>query len=383
MDPTEFVTSLDIRTLFRLMFLADVAVCLLLLSYREEAGKAAAIRFFVMARSLHGAACLLISFRGETPLWLSPYMSNIMAFAGLALEVATVARLRRPGWLMLIIPGAIAVAGSLLFIFVARTGADFVGISSTTIGLLFTSGAVALMSAGGRSRLVWLIVAMYLAVGLFSLIRGYGGLLAGMSVDNKTAIQMSALVVSYMYCVGGGVGFLLMLKEDDDDRLRRDAMTDSLTGLLNHRAFFDAARDRLGQTVLSEQPISMLFLDLDHFKAVNDTYGHQAGDEVLRGVTAAIAANLDANSLLGRVGGEEFAVLLSGGPAEAQTAAERLRGAVTTVRLADHPQFSCTVSIGGTVSAPHMEKDLQAIVRRCDLALYEAKRAGRDQAIFH
>ncbi len=193
-------------------------------------------------------------------------------------------------------------------------------------------------------------------------------------------MQVTGLVTSYVYCVGGGVGFLLLLKEETDRKLRRDAATDSLTGLLNHRAFFTAARQRLDGLPL-EASLSLLSIDLDHFKLVNDTYGHPAGDEVLRQVGARLAAHCDEDCVVGRVGGEEFAMLVAGEAEAAREKAERLRQSVMTVRLAEFPDHRCTASIGVATVQGRRSETIHALVRRCDRALYEAKSGGRNRVV--
>lgn len=380
-----FFLTLDLRTLFRLMFLADLVVCLLLLGYREESGKRA-IRHFVLARLMHGLACLLISFRGETPLWLSPYLSNTVLFFGLALEVSVVSRVKSQAPGSLWAPFLIAAAGAVVFVGFTRTAPGFVGLASATIGALFAFGSFALMRTAGSSRVCWTVAAIYCALSTTSLLRAYAGFFAASSLDDRTMAQMSALIAMYLYCVGGGVGFLLMVKEDADVQLRIDAVTDSLTGLLNHRAFFDAARARIEEPHRPMQPLSLLVIDVDHFKSVNDTFGHPVGDEALRSIARSLSVVLGLRALLGRVGGEEFAVLLDMDHGQAVAVAEQLRRAVMETSVEAAPGLTLTVSIGGAhaqaASTPPGWESLQPVVRRCDRALYVAKNNGRNRTVF-
>jgi diguanylate cyclase (GGDEF)-like protein len=121
-------------------------------------------------------------------------------------------------------------------------------------------------------------------------------------------------------------------------------------------------------------------LDVDHFKAINDKYGHHAGDEVLRGLAAACGECLRDADILGRLGGEEFACLLpETSPERALLAAERLRAAVACKRitLADGREIAITISIGVAALAG-TDSNIEAALQRADQALYAAKRAGRD-----
>jgi diguanylate cyclase (GGDEF)-like protein len=173
---------------------------------------------------------------------------------------------------------------------------------------------------------------------------------------------------------------LSMAKERRELEQRVDALTDALTGLPNRRALFEAA-DLLAQGRRAKaEPVSVLLFDLDHFKTTNDTYGHEVGDEVLKLFAATVSARLSGRSVVGRLGGEEFAAILPGmGPAAALSKAEAIRRAFAKSALVvDDLAIGATVSIG---AASHMggSGDLSALFRRADAALYTAKRAGRNR----
>jgi diguanylate cyclase (GGDEF)-like protein len=119
-----------------------------------------------------------------------------------------------------------------------------------------------------------------------------------------------------------------MAKERQEQEQRVDALTDSLTGLPNRRALFEVADAVAQRRILGGTPVSVLILDLDHFKDTNDSYGHSLGDEVLRVLAMTAEKNLKVNSIVGRLGGEEFAAILPGVEAAAAVeAAERVRRA--------------------------------------------------------
>jgi diguanylate cyclase (GGDEF)-like protein len=169
--------------------------------------------------------------------------------------------------------------------------------------------------------------------------------------------------------------------------LEEAANIDGKTGLLNAAAWHTQAERALRRDSRTDGPRGVLVLDLDHFKAVNDTHGHLAGDQVLVAVAAALRAEVRDRDLVGRFGGEEFVVLLSG-PAADETAgleavAERIRRRVADMRLEiptpDGPLTvtGLTVSIGGAV-APAESTDLRTLLQIADTALYAAKRAGRN-----
>ncbi len=156
------------------------------------------------------------------------------------------------------------------------------------------------------------------------------------------------------------------------ERARRDDMT----GMLNREAFFsqlEATRGTLGRGIL-------LIIDADHFKSINDTFGHPVGDAALLEIAAAIAGGVRAGDVVSRIGGEEFAVLLPKATAVvAASIAERIRGSVERIdfRPGSGPAIRLTVSVGGVRCPPDAEtKDL---VRMADEKLYAAKNAGRNR----
>jgi diguanylate cyclase (GGDEF)-like protein len=153
------------------------------------------------------------------------------------------------------------------------------------------------------------------------------------------------------------------------------ASTDPLTGLLNRRSFESAATPLLR----SGRPTAVAMADLDHFKRLNDTYGHEAGDRALRTFARTLRTTLRGNDVVGRLGGEEFAVVLPDcSTDDAVRALEGVRNAlITAIARAGVPPF--TVSIG-VVDASAAD-GLDALTSLADKALYEAKRAGRDRIV--
>ncbi len=159
--------------------------------------------------------------------------------------------------------------------------------------------------------------------------------------------------------------------------LLNQADRDHLTGVLNRAAFYRRASAYSGDAVAS-----VLLADIDHFKAINDLHGHAAGDEALRLVATTLQAALRSDDLLGRVGGEEFAILLAGMPQPlAMAIADRARGAIAalSMRAADGSLISLSISVGVTSYAAG--SPLDAALARADAAMYCAKRDGRNRVM--
>ena len=174
----------------------------------------------------------------------------------------------------------------------------------------------------------------------------------------------------------------LVLRERNRElihELEQQLETDSLTGLKNRDYFIKTARTELERVARYRQPLALLMVDIDHFKQINDTHGHLAGDEVLKSVTLVLSDMVRANDCLARLGGEEFAVLMpQTGLEQAYTAAERLRAAIAQVRCnLQGAEVRPTVSVGIAVAAEGGET-LSSLMRRSDLAMYEAKAQGRN-----
>ncbi|MBS0643407.1 MAG: GGDEF domain-containing protein [Acetobacteraceae bacterium] len=167
-----------------------------------------------------------------------------------------------------------------------------------------------------------------------------------------------------------------------EKQLRRLATTDALTGVLNRAGFMARAQRRLAMNQAARACLTVLMVDVDHFKQINDRWGHEAGDQALKGLADRLRAVVRRRDLLGRLGGEEFAVVLSDtAAADALLVAERLRSAVAASPIRhDDRTISLTVSVG--VAMQHeTDSRIGQIIRRADAALYRAKESGRNRVM--
>ena len=165
------------------------------------------------------------------------------------------------------------------------------------------------------------------------------------------------------------------------EELRRNAETDSLTGIANRRRFHQSLELECMRFTRGRAPLSLLMIDLDHFKDINDQFGHPVGDAVLRNIAQRLLLSLRKTDLLARYGGEEFSVLLPETRVEgAEVIAERLRAAVCHAPVeVEGLSIPISVSIGVSSHATDQEVDSEVLLKKVDLALYRAKAAGRNR----
>ncbi|MGV3553225.1 sensor domain-containing diguanylate cyclase [Rhizobium sp.] len=164
--------------------------------------------------------------------------------------------------------------------------------------------------------------------------------------------------------------------------MKRQATTDGLTGILNRRAFREDAERAISLATRHHESLAMIGFDLDHFKSINDTYGHKAGDEVLVAVTAAVRKELRSADIFGRVGGEEFAVVLPHTDREGViSVAEKLREAIAALEFGFNGKPVKVTASFGLCRLSLVTRDLDALTVNADAALYRAKAEGRNRHV--
>ena len=168
------------------------------------------------------------------------------------------------------------------------------------------------------------------------------------------------------------------------EKAQHQAQTDSLTGLYNHRRFFEMAKLEIRRCTKQQRSLCAMMFDIDFFKQVNDTFGHSTGDQVLTSIAALYRQIFRESDIVGRYGGEEFAVLLPETDIEtAKEAAERIRRGVEEMRFTtDKGAFSISIS-AGIASLCNSCSTLGELLHRADEALYEAKETGRNRVVLH
>jgi diguanylate cyclase (GGDEF)-like protein len=203
----------------------------------------------------------------------------------------------------------------------------------------------------------------------------------GQAIDT-TAFQPMYVEMFSVAMISMNIGFMLMVSRRFQLHLERMASRDGLTGTYTRSAYFDLAGKEIARTRRSGEPLSLLMLDLDNFKKINDRHGHPVGDRVLVDFVQKVNRVLRTQDIFGRYGGEEFSILLPNTPpVDAYRVARRICRLLEGATMTDMPSY--TVSIGTATMLQHEGLDLDAFVRRADQALYQAKNLGKNRVEMH
>lgn len=344
------------------------------------------LRDWVSGYLLLAAGNLLLCLRGGGAASVAvPAGHLLVVWAYLRLHDGTRRFLGRPPLSRSVQSAALAAVALLLGW--TTWGAADVGaravVVAVAVGVLCTDVSRLLWRAITRETWPAVVLAASAFAALAAVKLGQAGL-ASLARSDPGALPFAGHGVGFLATtlatVGTMAGFATLHAQRLVQQLSQLARSDQLTGLLNRRALEEAAAAEVERAARADSPLWVFMIDIDHFKAVNDRHGHQEGDRVLQRVAQALQGALRPYDVLGRYGGEEFAVLLPGlGPPAALAAAERLREAVARP-FAAGGAGPVTVSIGGAAFG-RGERGWGAAVARADAALYEAKSEGRDRVV--
>jgi diguanylate cyclase (GGDEF)-like protein len=206
-----------------------------------------------------------------------------------------------------------------------------------------------------------------------------GSLLRPHDESFTSSVWVTAFSVELILYAIGTVFVIFMLVSDRAVTVHKTAASvDPLSGMLNRRGFTEASNQVIDREAVAGRPVTVLIFDIDHFKSINDRFGHPAGDEILKLFSTVVISNLRISDLSGRIGGEEFAALLACPLEEGVIVAERVREAfeLSNIVCEDGPVVT-TVSIG--VAGGPAGTELDVLLAAADTALYQAKRGGRNR----
>lgn len=379
----EGIVVIDIRTFLLVLGIGNIGFALLMAGYARGPASHPAMRMWALARLVQGAAHLLGWLRPDLP-WVGVALAaNTALIVGTALELAAYCIfLGFKQWRAMLLP---STAMAVLIAYGARAlhlpPAQMVVVMSLLLLVFNLAMAVLLLRPGMHAsvlqRLIgWNVVLFCVAMAARAW-QGMGN--HHLHLFSATGMQSATFIAGYILMIVNGFGFLLLCKEKDDARMVQLATIDSLTGLINRHAFFDRTDSARALASRQRSPIALMMIDIDHFKRINDCFGHATGDEALVLFAATAKARLRDHDIMGRLGGEEFALVLPATDLEgAILAAERLRSTVAAAVLSTGSgPYSMTISVGVVVIDP--QEHINAALARADHALYAAKSGGRDR----
>jgi diguanylate cyclase (GGDEF)-like protein len=377
--------NLDVNTLFLVTIYVEAMLGLLLLFAWVQNSAITAVAWWGSAHLLRAASIVLFGMYGSAPEWVTIDVSNAILFTSFAVTW-TGARVfdgRSPSYIGLF-------GGALLWLGLSRIPAIAHSMDARILISSFIIAGYTWAAAyefwGGRSEPLvsrWPAIFMLFAHGSLFLLRTPLSTVMPWIPDTQVFENVWMTVLSFealLFTIAIAFILLAMAKERTELLHKTASLVDPLTGIPNRRAFLEGTAEMAKRIETERRPAAILLIDLDHFKSINDSFGHALGDRVLQIFAQTAYQNIAPSDLLGRLGGEEFAIALY------DVDRERARDIAEAIRLAfednaaevDGHATAATCSIGIAVSedAPLEMSELMA---RADEALYSAKERGRNR----
>ncbi|CAH0262014.1 Diguanylate cyclase DosC [Massilia sp. Bi118] len=379
---------MDSTTIVLALALGNLAICAALFFFEqphENGGRPAALTAWGWSRQMQAAGWLLLAIGGANivPERLALPVAYGLVIAGVAWEAG--ALWERAGgrrWRSIATPALVLAVGAFLLCY----WIDEIGLRALAASLIlaafYLSAAAALARGWAQASMLRRFLA--LATALLALVVGARGALVLLApsgwgwMSNELLRQLYSAAL-YLLMLLGGFGWLLLGKEDVQDQLARLEVVDPLVDCANRRGFFQVLAPWMALARRPGPPTALVLFDLDQFKRVNDSYGHPAGDVVLRTLVEVCKRQLRDSDQLGRLVGVEFAILLPRTSQEdAAMVAERMRAAIAATKVkTERAMISLTASFG--VTAIRADDSSVTLLARADEALRAAKEGGRDR----
>jgi diguanylate cyclase (GGDEF)-like protein len=386
----EKIFYIDTDSLFAILFWGSVIALVFLVIYRGKnkfTEQKRVLTLLIIARICHIFYYFLVSGRGILPDWLSVNLGCSALLAGFYFEAKGILRIIRENTLFtakllntillvfVVLFNTIEFMAPLAWLRVATVSLSVVAIMAMPVLRMLVSrdAGVYTKPVGGLYVIFLLLLVMRIWHSLYY---------QSMGVLTTSILQSVTFLSSLLQLMVALPSYTVIIKDYADEALMLMATTDKLTGATNRHAFMDASAAVCRSGRNTRVPLSVLFIDIDHFKQINDRYGHAFGDAVLVRMAELIDKCLRGSDLSCRYGGEEFIVMLPRTVGSAAHAvAERIMNEVRAARFEEQPDFSFTVSIGISSADPSSKQSFDDIISSADAAMYRAKRAGRDRII--
>ena len=377
---------MDIKTLVLALALGNLSLVAALFFFEYESRRQLRLSTWAVAKQCQAVAWLLLYLRGVLPDILTIALANSLLFAGMALDAAALWELAgRPVWRRYLLPALVPAVAAFCAAWLLQPEAGLrIALASLIVAGFFLAGTGALARSwrSGTALRRYLVVSMLL---LTLALAGRGLLTAaapeGLGWLNPVLVQWLGVGALYLMMLTNAFGYLLLSREQLQGELARLEVVDALTDVPNRRGFYQALTPWMALARRPGMPTALIILNLDHFKRVNDNYGHPVGDAVLKTMVDVCRKQLRDSDLMGRLGGAEFAVQLPRTSLEdALMVAERIRLAVQAMPVkTERAVINLTASLG--VTTIRAEDSTVSLFKRADEALQQAKRAGRNRVV--
>ena len=379
--------KLDIRTLsfVTVLFSFIYGVGLFCVGWLQRSSYG--ITTFALALFTTGLGFSLLGLRGILPDWMSIVTANLLIYLGFVFMRNGISRFRESP-VMHIAMDALLLSLLLLLVLYNTYAQPSVSLRSVWVSLaiaLQSGFCVLQMLQGSRKELavaLWMTVIPYIFSTAFFIFRALWAFddRAMPSFMTAGVVHQAAFLMVNIIILTSSFGLLWMVSARLEMMLREQATTDTLTKTYNRRALEEIHAREIARARRHNLPMTVIMTDIDHFKHVNDAFGHQVGDMVLANFASLIEANIRKQDILVRYGGEEFLVLLPDTTKEqGAQAAEKLRTIIFEELLSHDPDVMCTSSFG--VAELLLRESWDSLTARADAALYEAKGKGRNMTV--
>lgn len=384
-------TTFDPQILIRVLFWCNLTSMVLVYIYRFTsmpfASEKKLTRYVLLAKSCFALSFLLSLFKSRLPEIIGSNISHSLIILGVLSEAYSLLMLiqkntyRNTRIIQGIALAALLILNESRFIWPERV--IFTAIGPFSIFAILIIPSCKLMYSRRSTTFKRFVGMFYVLFSTLLLPKGIAVLMNPARVDDPSpyvqTLNYTALMLLVVFSLSA---FLLLMKEETDAQMCMLAQTDSLTRLNNRQHFFALVQPAFQRHKREGILCSVLFLDIDHFKRVNDTYGHGFGDEVISTVGAIMKTAVRGYDICCRYGGEEFVVFVdSPDPDTGCMTAERIRATVEKQKFAKQPEFKCTVSVGVATYVPSSRDTVDTFIGIADEALYDAKKSGRNMVI--
>lgn len=381
------LANLDVKTMIGVLICGNLAVAFLTLRYyfsHESDHEKNLIMNFGFAKIVQAIAWIFLFLRGDVSDILSIYFGNILLFISFYLDSLIILRMNKKTkkiWFRL--QSVLLALFIILFVFFEISlGIGNIRIAIASLGVFCILVIPYLRSITNKlsskfEKFIGLINLFFLIIlllrALFSLFND------DVSLFTNNYLQVGTFLLLILLMFVNGTGFLLIMYDRSYELLRASSNLDPLTRIYNRRYFLNRAEAYYQRASRDLESLSILFIDIDYFKKVNDSYGHLFGDEVLKMIAKVLSENVRPLDLCCRFGGEEFLILLhKTNNEQAVLVGNRIREKIQNLVFEEKREYKCTVSVGVYSGQPDSNKNLQYFIDNADQALYRAKESGRN-----